>query len=61
MPERSTGPKREEETGWRRYETIYNLYFPPNIIRVIKLRRQDKRNEKQLYTRIYIYFFCYKV
>jgi hypothetical protein len=33
------GPKRDEVTGdWRklRHEELYDLYFSPNIIRVIK-------------------------
>ena len=33
------GPKRDEVTGeWRKlhYEELINLYFSPNIIRVIK-------------------------
>jgi hypothetical protein len=36
------GPKRDEVTGeWRRLhdEELNDLYFPPNIIRVIKSRR----------------------
>jgi hypothetical protein len=36
------GPKRDEVTGeWRRLnnEELYDLYFSPNIIRVIKSRR----------------------
>jgi hypothetical protein len=36
------GPKRDEVTGkWRRIHNneLYALYYPPNIIRVIKLRR----------------------
>jgi hypothetical protein len=36
------GPKRDELTGeWRRLhnEELYDLYFSPNIIRVIKSRR----------------------
>jgi hypothetical protein len=37
------GPKRDEVTGeWRRLhnEELYTLYSSPNIIRVIKSRRQ---------------------
>jgi hypothetical protein len=36
------GPKRDEVTGdWRKahYEELRNLYFSPNIIRMIKSRR----------------------
>jgi hypothetical protein len=36
------GPKRDEVTGdWRKLhnEELHNLYFPTNIIRVIKSRR----------------------
>jgi len=36
------GPKRDEVTGeWRKLhnEELYDLYFSPNIIRVIKSRR----------------------
>jgi hypothetical protein len=35
------GPKREEVTGgWKEFhnEELHNLYFSPNIIRVIKSR-----------------------
>jgi hypothetical protein len=51
------GPKRDEVTGdWRKLhnEELHNLYFSPNIIRMIKSRRMrwaghvarmgDKRN-----------------
>jgi hypothetical protein len=40
------GPKRDEVTGdWRRLHKreLYALYFSPNIIRVIKSRRQMRR------------------
>jgi hypothetical protein len=40
------GPKRDEVTGeWRRQhkKEIYALYSSPNIIRVVKLRRQMGR------------------
>jgi hypothetical protein len=36
------GPKRDEMIeGWRKLhnEELYNLYCPPSIIRIIKLRR----------------------
>jgi hypothetical protein len=36
------GPKRDEVTGdWRKLhnEELHNLYFSPNIIRMIKSRR----------------------
>jgi hypothetical protein len=36
------GPKRDEVTGdWRKLhnEELHNLYFSPNIIRMIKPRR----------------------
>jgi hypothetical protein len=36
------GPKRDEVTGeWRKMlnEELCDLYFPPNIIRIIKSRR----------------------
>jgi hypothetical protein len=36
------GPKRDEVTGdWRKLhnEELHNLYFSPNIIRIIKSRR----------------------
>jgi hypothetical protein len=34
------GPKRDEMTGgWRKRHNLYNLYFSPNIIRMIKSRR----------------------
>jgi hypothetical protein len=36
------GPKRDEVTGeWRKphYDELNNLYFSPNIVRVIKSRR----------------------
>jgi hypothetical protein len=36
------GPKRDEATGgWRKLynEELHNLYFSPNIIRMIKSRR----------------------
>jgi hypothetical protein len=36
------GPKRDEVTGeWRKLhnEELYNLYFSPNIFRMIKSRR----------------------
>jgi hypothetical protein len=36
------GPKRDEITGeWRKLhnEELHDLYFSPNIVRVIKLRR----------------------
>jgi hypothetical protein len=36
------GPKRDEVTGeWRKLhnEVLYDLYFPPSIIRIIKSRR----------------------
>jgi hypothetical protein len=39
---RILGPKRDEVTaGWRklRKEELHNLYFSPNIIRMIKSRR----------------------
>ena len=39
---RMFGPRRDEETGeWRRLhnEELSDLYFSPNIVRVIKLRR----------------------
>jgi hypothetical protein len=37
---RVCGPKREEPTrSWRKmHNDLYNLYFLPNIIRVINLR-----------------------
>jgi hypothetical protein len=38
------GPRRDEVTGmWRRLHSqeLYDLYFSPNIIRVIKLRRMS--------------------
>ena len=37
------GPKRDEVTGeWRKLhnEELNDLYFPPNIVRVIKSRRK---------------------
>jgi hypothetical protein len=34
------GPKRDEVTGdWKKLHKLHNLYFSPNIIRMIKLRR----------------------
>jgi hypothetical protein len=39
---RMFGPKRDEVTGgWRklRNEELHNLYFSPNVIRMIKSRR----------------------
>jgi len=36
------GPKRDEVTGeWRKlhYDELNNLYFSPNVVRVIKSRR----------------------
>jgi hypothetical protein len=35
------GPKREEEGSWRTLhnDKLHNLYFSPNIVRVIKSRR----------------------
>jgi hypothetical protein len=39
---RTFGPKRDEVTGdWRKLhnEELHNLYFSPNIIRMIKSRR----------------------
>ena len=35
------GPKRDENGEWRRLhnEELHNVYFSPNIIRVIKSRR----------------------
>jgi hypothetical protein len=38
------GPKRDEVTGdWRKLqdEELHNLYFSPNIIRMIKSRRMS--------------------
>ena len=43
---RISGPKRDEVTGeWRRLhdKELYALYFSPNIILVIKSRRQMSR------------------
>jgi hypothetical protein len=43
---RMFGPKRDKATGeWRRLHNkeIYALYSSPNIIRVIKSRRQRSR------------------
>jgi hypothetical protein len=49
---RRFGPKRDEVTGgWRKphNEELHNLYSSPNIIRMIKSRRErgakEKRNE----------------
>jgi hypothetical protein len=35
------GPKSEEDGSWRKLhdDELHNLYYKPNIIRVIKLRR----------------------
>jgi hypothetical protein len=35
------GPKREEDGSWRKLhnDELHNLYFSPNIVRVIKSRR----------------------
>jgi hypothetical protein len=35
------GPKREEDGSWRKLhnDELHDLYFSPNIVRVIKLRR----------------------
>jgi hypothetical protein len=35
------GPKREEDGSWRKLHNneLHNLYFSPNIVRVIKSRR----------------------
>jgi hypothetical protein len=35
------GPKREEDGSWRKLhnDELHSLYSPPNIVRVIKLRR----------------------
>jgi hypothetical protein len=35
------GPKREEDGSWRNFhnDELHNLYFSPNIVRVIKSRR----------------------
>jgi hypothetical protein len=35
------GPKREEDGSWRKVhnDELHNLYFSPNIVRVIKSRR----------------------
>jgi hypothetical protein len=37
------GPKREEDGSWRKLhnDEIRNLYFSPNIVRVIKARRMS--------------------
>jgi hypothetical protein len=37
------GPKREEDGSWRKLhnDEIHNLYFSPNIVRVIKSRRMS--------------------
>jgi hypothetical protein len=34
------GPKREEDGSWRKLhnDELHNLYYSPNIVRVIKLR-----------------------
>jgi hypothetical protein len=42
VPRRIFGPKRDEVTGdWKKLhnEEFHNLYFSPNIIRMIKSRR----------------------
>jgi hypothetical protein len=41
VPRRIFGPKRDEVTGWRKLhnEELRNLYYSPNIIRMIKSRR----------------------
>jgi hypothetical protein len=38
---RMSGPKREEDGSWRKLynDELHNLYFSPNIVRVIKSRR----------------------
>jgi len=39
------GPKRDDVTGERRKlhnEELYDLYFSPNIVRVIKSRRMSR-------------------
>jgi hypothetical protein len=35
------GPKREEDGSWRKLhnDELHSLYYPPNIVRVIKSRR----------------------
>jgi hypothetical protein len=35
------GPKKEEDGSWRKLhnDELHNLYFSPNIVRVIKSRR----------------------
>jgi hypothetical protein len=35
------GPKREEDGSWRKLlnDELHNLYFSPNVVRVIKSRR----------------------
>ena len=33
------GPKRDENGEWRRLEEFHNLYFSPNIVKVIRSRR----------------------
>jgi hypothetical protein len=35
------GPKRDEDGSWRKLhnDELHSLYFPPNIVWVIKLRR----------------------
>jgi hypothetical protein len=35
------GPKREEDGSWRKLhnDELHSLYFSPNIVRVIKLRK----------------------
>jgi hypothetical protein len=35
------GPRREEDGSWRKLhnDVLHNLYYSPNIVRVIKSRR----------------------
>jgi hypothetical protein len=45
MPRRIFGPGRDEVTGdWRKLQNaeLHNLYFSPNIIRMIKSRRMGR-------------------
>jgi hypothetical protein len=40
------GPKREEDGSWRKLhnDELHDLYFSPNIVRVIKSRRTGGRD-----------------